>query len=76
MVPWSSATACAGTCDSLLDAAAFVAMVEKRQGLRIASPEEIAWRLGWIDTAQLQRLAEPLRGSDYGAYLLGLPRDG
>lgn len=61
-----------GTHDSLLDAGHFIATIERRQGLKIACPEEVAWRNGWIDDAQLQRLAEPLAKSGYGQYLLGL----
>ena len=61
-----------GTHDSLLDAGQFVATIEKRQGLKIACPEEIAWRNGWIDDAALLRLAEPLSASGYGQYLRGL----
>lgn len=63
-----------GTHESLLDAANFVKLVEQRQGLKISCPEEIAWRLGFIDDAQLQSLAQPLRRSGYGEYLLGLLR--
>lgn len=58
-----------GTPDSLLEAAEFVRTVEKRQGLRIASPEEIAYRMGFIDDAQLGRLADALGKSDYGRHL-------
>lgn len=58
-----------GTFDALLEASQFVATLEKRQGLRIASPEETAWRMGFIDTATLRRLAEPLSASGYGDYL-------
>ncbi len=60
-----------GTHGSLLDAALYVRIVEERQGLKICCPEEIAWRLGFIDAAQLARIAEPLRKSGYGEYLLG-----
>jgi glucose-1-phosphate thymidylyltransferase len=59
----------AGTHQSLLDAGQFVATLEGRQGIKIASPEEIAWRQKWIDEAQFVRLIEPLRKSGYGAYL-------
>jgi glucose-1-phosphate thymidylyltransferase len=61
-----------GTHDSLLDAGQFIATLERRQGLKVACPEEIAWRQGWIDAEQLQRLAAPLARSGYGRYLLGL----
>lgn len=61
-----------GTHDSLLDAGQFIATLEHRQGLKIACPEEVAWRNGWIDATQLQRLAEPLSKSGYGHYLLRL----
>ncbi|WP_281915174.1 glucose-1-phosphate thymidylyltransferase RfbA [Caldimonas thermodepolymerans] len=58
-----------GTCDSLLDASQFIHTLEKRQGLKICCPEEIAWRNGWIDDAQLRALAKPLGKSGYGLYL-------
>ncbi|ODS68961.1 MAG: glucose-1-phosphate thymidylyltransferase [Acidovorax sp. SCN 68-22] len=61
-----------GTHDSLLDAGQFIATLERRQGLKIACPEEIAWRSGWIDDAQLERLARPLAKNGYGQYLLRL----
>ena len=61
-----------GTHQSLLDAAHFVSVLEKRQGLKIACPEEIAFNMGYIDAAQLERLARPLVKSGYGAYLLAL----
>jgi glucose-1-phosphate thymidylyltransferase len=59
-----------GTHDSLLEASLFIATLEKRQGLKVACPEEIAYRSGWIDAAQLQALAEPMKGNGYGKYLL------
>jgi glucose-1-phosphate thymidylyltransferase len=65
-----------GTHDSLIEASQFIQTLEKRQGLRICCPEEIAWRNGWIDSAQLERLAAPLAKSGYGEYLLGLVREG
>ena len=61
-----------GTHDSLLEAGQFIATLERRQGLKIACPEEIAWRLGFIDGQQLAQLAEPLAKSGYGQYLLRL----
>jgi len=61
-----------GTHGSLLDAALYVRITEERQGLKIACPEEIAWRQGFIDGAQLERIAGPLRKSGYGQYLLDL----
>lgn len=61
-----------GTFDSLLDAANYVRTIEERQGLKIGVPEEVAWRMGFIDDEQLSRLAEPLVRSGYGRYLLGL----
>ena len=63
-----------GTHDSLLDAGQFIQTLERRQGLRIACPEEIAWRNGWISDAQLEELARPLARSGYGEYLLDLLR--
>jgi glucose-1-phosphate thymidylyltransferase len=65
-----------GTHASLLDAGQFIATLEHRQGLKIACPEEIAWRGGFIDDAQLERLAEPLKKNGYGQYLLQILRDG
>jgi glucose-1-phosphate thymidylyltransferase len=65
-----------GTHDSLLDAGQFIATLERRQGLKIACPEEIAWRKGFINSEQLERLAQPLAKSGYGQYLQGLLRDG
>ena len=61
-----------GTHQSLLEAANFIETLEMRQGLKIACPEEVAWRQGWIETADLVRLAEPLTNSAYGRYLLDL----
>ena len=61
-----------GTHDSLMEAGQFIATLEKRQGLKVACPEEIAWRNGWIDAAQLQALAQPLAKNGYGQYLLRL----
>jgi glucose-1-phosphate thymidylyltransferase len=64
-----------GTHDSLLEAGQFIQSLEKRQGLKICCPEEIAWRSGWIDDAQLTRLAEACRKSGYGEYLLSIMQD-
>jgi len=61
-----------GTHDSLLDAANFIQVMQARQGLQIACPEEIAWRLGWIDAEHLERMARPLAKNGYGQYLLDL----
>jgi len=59
-----------GTHESLLEAGQFIATLEHRQGLKIACPEEIAWRSQWIDSAQLERLAQPLTKNGYGQYLM------
>ena len=59
-----------GTHESLLEAGQFIATLENRQGLKIACPEEIAWRHQWIDAAQLERLAQPLLKNGYGQYLV------
>ena len=59
-----------GTHESLLDAARYVEIIEKRQGLKVACPEEIAWEMGYISDIQLQSLAEPLCKNDYGQYLM------
>ena len=64
-----------GTFESLMQAAQFVQVVEQRQGLKVGCPEETAWREGFIDNAALEDLAEPLRKSGYGDYLLGLLRE-
>ncbi len=63
-----------GTHDSLLEAGQFIATIEKRQGLKIACPEEVAWRQGWIDDAQLERCAAALGKSGYGEYVRSLLR--
>ncbi|MCC7226278.1 MAG: glucose-1-phosphate thymidylyltransferase RfbA [Burkholderiaceae bacterium] len=64
-----------GTHDSLLEASSFIATIQKRQGLYVASPEEIAYAQGWIDTEQMQRLATPLLKTNYGRYLMSLTKD-
>jgi glucose-1-phosphate thymidylyltransferase len=65
-----------GTHKSLLEASQFIATLEHRQGLKISCPEEIAWRSGFIDDGQLERLAEPLKKNSYGRYLLHVLREG
>lgn len=64
-----------GTHDSLLQAGQFIATLEQRQGLKIACPEEVAWRLGFINTQQLEKLAQPLAKSSYGQYLLKMIKE-
>lgn len=61
-----------GTHDSLLEASQFIQTLEKRQGLKVCCPEEICWRNGWIDNAQLEAIAKPLAKSGYGQYLLNI----
>ena len=65
-----------GTHESLLDAGQFIATLEQRQGLKIACPEEIAWRNGFIDAAQVERLMQPLLKNGYGKYLQRMLKDG
>ena len=61
-----------GTHDSLAEASIFVEVIEKRQGVKVACLEEIAWRKGWITREQLHALAEPMAANQYGQYLLKL----
>ena len=61
-----------GTHESLIEASTFVSVLETRQGLKIACLEEIAWRMKWIDDAQVRNLAEPMKNNSYGRYLLDL----
>ena len=63
-----------GTHDSLLDAGQFISTIENRQGLKVACPEEVAYRQGWINAAQLANLAKPLQKNQYGQYLINLLR--
>ncbi|GGL89983.1 glucose-1-phosphate thymidylyltransferase [Deinococcus aerolatus] len=64
-----------GTHESMLEASLFIRTIEQRQGLKVASPEEIAWRSGWIDTAQLLELGHRLARNPYGQYLIYLAQD-
>ena len=64
-----------GTHESMLEASQFIYTIENRQGLKVAAPEEIVWRHGWIDDAQLEKLATPLAKSGYGKYLLRLLKE-
>ena len=65
-----------GTHDSLLEAGQFIATLEQRQGLKVACPEEIAYRAGWIDVAQVEKLAQPLLKNGYGQYLMQVLKGG
>ena len=65
-----------GTTDSLMEASNFIETIEKRQGFKVAALEEIAFRKGWIDAAQLAKLAEPMKNNHYGQYLLNLAENG
>ena len=65
-----------GTHEALLKAANFIQTIELRQGLQVASPEEVAYRQGWISAAQLSELGAPLGKTAYGQYLLNLVKDG
>ena len=64
-----------GTHESWLEASQFIQTIEKRQGLKVACPEEIAWRSGWINDQALEQLARPLAKSGYGQYLLDILRE-
>ena len=65
-----------GTFDSLHEAGSYIRTLEQRQGLKVGCPEEVAWRQGWIDADQLDRLAQPLLKSGYGSYLLEMLQEG
>jgi glucose-1-phosphate thymidylyltransferase len=64
-----------GTHDSLSEASTFIEVIEKRQGLKVACLEEIAFKRGWIDRSQLRKLAEPMAKNDYGKYLLRIAEE-
>ena len=64
-----------GTHESLIEASLFISTIERRQGLKVSCPEEIAWRMGWIDSAALEALAQPLAKNSYGQYLLDVLRE-
>lgn len=64
-----------GTPDSLHEAASYIRTLEHRQGLKVGSPEEVAWRQGWINDEQLEKLAQPLKKSGYGTYLMTMLND-
>lgn len=64
-----------GTHESLLDASQFIATIEKRQGLKVACPEEIAYRKGWLDAGQLEKLAQPMLKNPYGQYLMSVLKE-
>lgn len=64
-----------GTHESLLDASQFIATIEKRQGLKVACPEEIAYRKAWVDAAQLEKLAQPMLKNPYGQYLMSVLKE-
>ena len=76
VLPRGTAWMDTGTFDALAEATEYVRAIEKRQGLKIGSLEEVAWRMGYIDDNQLERLAEPLMKSGYGQYLVGLLEKG
>jgi glucose-1-phosphate thymidylyltransferase len=75
LLGWGYAWLDTGTHESMLEASQFIQTIEKRQGLKVASPEEIAWRKGWIDDDKLEELAASLSKSSYGAYLKALLND-
>jgi glucose-1-phosphate thymidylyltransferase len=72
LLPRGTAWLDTGTFDSMVAAAELVRVIEQRQGLKIGCIEEVAWRNGWVDDAALRALAEPLRRSGYGEYLVRL----
>ena len=64
-----------GTHESMLDASQFIATIEKRQGLKVACPEEIAFRKGWVDAGQLEKLAQLMLKNPYGQYLMSVLKE-
>ena len=76
VLPRGTAWLDTGTFDSLADATAYVRTVEARQGLKVGAPEEVAWRMGFLDDDELAARAEPLVKSGYGEYLLDLIEQG
>jgi len=64
-----------GTHESMLEASQFIQTIESRQGLKVCCPEEIAFRQGWVDAAQLEQLAQPLKKTGYGQYLLQMLKE-
>jgi glucose-1-phosphate thymidylyltransferase len=73
---WLNRSVTAGTQESMLEASQFIETIERRQGLKVACPEEIAFRMKWIDAAQLEKLAQPLAKNGYGKYLYSLLKEG
>ena len=75
VLPRGSAWLDTGTIEDLNEASNYIRALEHRQGTKVGAPEEIAWRMGWLSDADLERLATPLIKSGYGAYLLDLLKD-
>ncbi len=64
-----------GTHESMMDASNFIQIIQNRQGIQVGCPEEIAYRMGWIDTDQIEKLAKPMMKNGYGKYLLSIIRN-